>query len=124
VALGLGLFRGDKAGGFGDAYALAGHFADYLGGGEDFLLWFARHGLAPGLSKLHPAKSRSFAALRMTPCNNEQTTNKEPLAGIRIFAHSCRQKCNNLEAGVQVELSRWGESWLELSLALSLELRD
>jgi len=43
VALGLRLFGEDQLRGFGTAYALAGHFADDLGGGEDFFLWFARH---------------------------------------------------------------------------------
>lgn len=44
MALGLGFLGGDEAGGSGTTYALAGHFANYLGGGEDLFLWLARHG--------------------------------------------------------------------------------
>jgi len=47
VSLGLRLLRGDEARGFGTSDAFAGHFADDLGGGEDFFLALARHGRIP-----------------------------------------------------------------------------
>ena len=77
MPLRLRLLRADELGWFGTADAFAGHFADDLGGGEDFFLALARHGPDAAFRNLQAFAEKTGHALRSKT--------------IRIFAHSTRK---------------------------------